>query len=171
MTHETFTQTWLAMSVAFLALTKSGVSKASSVRPFPLISNSKAFLYSFCRWRQRNGQVHTSVIQQKHWSVGGCYWGVFQAALDIPRSGFELHSLLVTCLESPLELLVLYLWQLPPDPSCTLSAEEGKRELQSQPEESSTLHNCVANIKKKKSKALKGKRLFLKPQRIVYVYI
>lgn len=160
MTHETFTQTWLAMSVAFLALTKSGVSKASSVRPFPLISNSKAFLYSFCRWRQRNDQVHTSVIQQKHWSLGGCYSGVFQAALDIPRSGFELHSLLVTCLESPLKLLVLYLWQLPPDPSCTLSAEKGKKELQSQPKESSTLYSFVANIKQKIQKLQKKKDCF-----------
>lgn len=40
--------TWLRMSVAFLALMKSGVSVAKANIPFPLISCSSAFLYSLC---------------------------------------------------------------------------------------------------------------------------
>lgn len=40
--------TWLRMSVAFLALMKSGVSVANANIPLPLISCSSAFLYSLC---------------------------------------------------------------------------------------------------------------------------
>lgn len=40
--------TWLRMSVAFLALMKSGVSVAKANIPLPLISSSRAFLYSLC---------------------------------------------------------------------------------------------------------------------------
>lgn len=40
--------TWLRMSVAFLALMKSGVSVAKANIPLPLISCSSAFLYSLC---------------------------------------------------------------------------------------------------------------------------
>lgn len=42
-------QTWLRMSVAFLALMKSGVSVARASIPLPLISCSSAFLYSLCK--------------------------------------------------------------------------------------------------------------------------
>lgn len=42
-------QTWLRMSVAFLALMKSGVSVAKANIPLPLISCSSAFLYSLCK--------------------------------------------------------------------------------------------------------------------------
>lgn len=41
--------TWLAMSVAFLARIKSGVSLAMAFRPLPLTSSSRSRLYSFCR--------------------------------------------------------------------------------------------------------------------------
>lgn len=40
--------TWLRMSVAFLALMKSGVSVAKASIPLPFISCSSAFLYSLC---------------------------------------------------------------------------------------------------------------------------
>lgn len=46
--YEGATPTWLRMSVAFLALMKSGVSVAKANIPFPLISSSSAFLYSLC---------------------------------------------------------------------------------------------------------------------------
>lgn len=41
--------TWLAMSVAFLARIKSGVSLAMAFKPLPLTSSSRSRLYSFCR--------------------------------------------------------------------------------------------------------------------------
>lgn len=41
--------TWLAMSVAFLARIKSGVSLAMAFRPLPFTSSSRSRLYSFCR--------------------------------------------------------------------------------------------------------------------------
>lgn len=40
--------TWLRISVAFLALIKSGVSVAKANIPLPFISCSNAFLYSLC---------------------------------------------------------------------------------------------------------------------------
>lgn len=41
--------TWLAMSVAFLARRKSGVSLAMAFKPLPFTSCSRSRLYSFCR--------------------------------------------------------------------------------------------------------------------------
>lgn len=48
------TLTWLAISVAFLALRKSGVSLAMAFRPLPLTSSSRSLLYSFYRSMKRN---------------------------------------------------------------------------------------------------------------------
>lgn len=55
--------TWLRISVAFLALIKSGVSVAKANIPLPFISCSNAFLYSLCEGLKsvKRWSIHTAL--------------------------------------------------------------------------------------------------------------
>ena len=68
-------QTWLRMSVAFLALMKSGVSVANANMPLPLISSSRDFLYSLCRHDKPHASTHTRTSTHTHTHTHGIRQG------------------------------------------------------------------------------------------------